>query len=185
MINEGTAFGSGSNSSYDYNDRSELTDADRREGTVLAPPGTLQSPGEFEYVYDNIGNREEYTRDASTTTYTVNAVNQYDLPGTPNYDDDGNLISDGEFAYGWDAENRLISITPPSPYSQDDVKLTFDYDYLGRRVVKKVWTYDAQFSRACARTCLHHRRRVYATNRNAIALCEAMVFRRTIVHVAA
>ena len=54
------------------------------------------------------------------------------------------MTGDGEFAYGWDAENRLISITPPSPYSQDDVKLTFDYDYMGRRVVKKVWTYDAQ-----------------------------------------
>jgi len=28
------------------------------------------------------------------------------------YDLDGNLTQDGRWTYGWDAENRLISLTP-------------------------------------------------------------------------
>ncbi len=33
------------------------------------------------------------------------------------YDADGNLISDGTRAYAWDAENRLVSVTPLAPTS--------------------------------------------------------------------
>ncbi|MBB3428898.1 RHS repeat-associated protein [Rhizobium sp. BK312] len=48
-----------------------------------------------------------------------------------NYDANGNLLSDGERTYSWDAENRLIGITYPSQSG----KLTkFVYDGRGRRI---------------------------------------------------
>ncbi len=47
------------------------------------------------------------------------------------YDANGNLLSDGERAYSWDAENRLVGITYPSQSG----KLTkFAYDGRGRRI---------------------------------------------------
>jgi len=71
------------------------------------------------------------------------------VPKTPEvytYDLDGNLTSDGQWTYTWDAENRMIAcetqagILPPSgpfPLSQRR-KLEFVYDAQGRRVSKKV-----------------------------------------------
>ena len=37
-----------------------------------------------------------------------------------------------------DAENRLVAVTPTVPLAGSK-RATFGYDYLGRRVVKKVW----------------------------------------------
>ena len=65
------------------------------------------------------------------------------LPATPEtfiHDFDGNLTSDGRFAYTWDAENRLITMethsTIPLPARR---KLIFAYDFMGRRIKKDVW----------------------------------------------
>ena len=46
-------------------------------------------------------------------------------------------------AYAWDAENRLISVTPTAPQAGDK-KLVFAYDYLGRRIEKQVFDWDDQ-----------------------------------------
>jgi hypothetical protein len=48
----------------------------------------------------------------STVSYTVN---QYIAVGsvTPSYDNNANLTFDGVFTYGYDAENRLTSLTAP------------------------------------------------------------------------
>lgn len=61
---------------------------------------------------------------------------------TPVYDSDGNLTDDGEWGYVYDAENRLVSITRTTraqtagaPYR----KLEFKYDYMHRRIEKKVY----------------------------------------------
>jgi RHS repeat-associated protein len=69
---------------------------------------------------------------------------------TPAYDDDGNLLSDGRnglidegrWVYLWDAENRLIqmestaaAVTAGMPYT----KLTFEYNWEGKRVARHVW----------------------------------------------
>ena len=61
-----------------------------------------------------------------------------------NYDDDGNLISDGRWNYTWDAENRLISMesiaaVPP----QAKKRLEFSYDCMSRRIQKKVFTWNS------------------------------------------
>jgi RHS repeat-associated protein len=48
-------------------------------------------------------------------------------------------------AYTWDGENRLIQAGPAEGGSLDDgaIRVSFAYDYLGRRVRKVVETYDA------------------------------------------
>jgi RHS repeat-associated protein len=54
------------------------------------------------------------------------------------YDADGNLTQDGHWIYGWDAENRLVSLTPSTSYAPQ-VSLKFEYDSQGRRIRKQVW----------------------------------------------
>ena len=59
------------------------------------------------------------------------------------YDDDGNLLSDGLWDYTWNGENRLIAAetvaTIPNAYP---VKKGYVYDYQGRRVVESRWEFD-------------------------------------------
>src|SRR5690606_17842674 len=102
--------------------------------------------GAFGYAYDPIGNRESYQLDGGTaTTYTANAVNQYTATANPSesftYDADGNLAADGTWTLEWDAENRLIAVAPVSQPVNGDKKLVFDYDYMSRRVRKRVWNW--------------------------------------------
>lgn len=52
------------------------------------------------------------------------------------YDARGNLTRDGFYSYTWDAEDRLLALeTRASALSP--LRLTFAYDYLGRRISKK------------------------------------------------
>ena len=54
------------------------------------------------------------------------------------FDDDGNLLSDGLWVYSWDAENRLVRQVSKATVPRTKL-LTYDYDWRGRRVCKKVW----------------------------------------------
>jgi RHS repeat-associated protein len=57
------------------------------------------------------------------------------------YDEDGNLTSDGLVDYTWDAENRLVRMETSAnalTYGFPHRLLEFKYDYLGRRVQKRV-----------------------------------------------
>ena len=63
------------------------------------------------------------------------------LPKTPEVftpDTDGNLISDGRWNYTWDAENRLIRLVANTSVGPQQ-RLDFEYDYVGKRIRKKVW----------------------------------------------
>ena len=75
------------------------------------------------------------------------------LPKTPEvfvHDRDGNLTQDGRWNYSWDAENRLIAMeTRPELVQiagglpvEKRTKLQFGYDFAGRRVQKKVSTWN-------------------------------------------
>ncbi|MCX6929343.1 MAG: RHS repeat-associated core domain-containing protein, partial [Verrucomicrobia bacterium] len=55
------------------------------------------------------------------------------------YDPDGNLTNDGHWAYIWDAENRLISMTNNASTGPQQ-GLAFEYDWSGRRIHKQVWS---------------------------------------------
>jgi RHS repeat-associated protein len=92
---------------------------------------------------------------AMTLPHCANELNQYDATDddpqdspspteTFDYDLDGNLIEDGDYTHEWDAENRLVGVEPVFPDSADDKKVTFTYDYLGRRVEKAVYAWDEQ-----------------------------------------
>ena len=100
----------------------------------------------FGYNYDLIGNRiwEKDGTSANQVDYTTNLVNQYSQrqPPTPaptesfTYDTDGNILTSRGWNNTWNGENRLIETY------NDTVgkKLEFVYDYLGRRIEKKVYT---------------------------------------------
>jgi RHS repeat-associated protein len=62
---------------------------------------------------------------------------------TYTYDSDGNLTSDGRWVYTWDAENRLTSMQAvnTAPVAAK-LRLDFAYDYMGRRIQKKVYTWN-------------------------------------------
>jgi RHS repeat-associated protein len=63
------------------------------------------------------------------------------------YDDDGNLVSDGRWQYAWDAENRLTSMEAlPGVAPAAKLRLEFAYDYMGRRIQKKTFGWNAQQS---------------------------------------
>ena len=56
------------------------------------------------------------------------------------YDLDGNMTDDGVWAYSYDAENRLITMTTTTAAiigGYSNRQLEFKYDYLGRRVQKR------------------------------------------------
>jgi len=74
---------------------------------------------------------------ASTISYNVNALNQYTTAGsvTPTYDANGNLIYDGSFTYGYDAENRLTLVQQGAA-----TVASYAYDAQGRRKLKTVGT---------------------------------------------
>jgi RHS repeat-associated protein len=69
----------------------------------------------------------------ASTTYVPNVLNQYASVGqlTATYDLNGNLTTDGTYAYEYDEENRLRSATGPNSVS-------YHYDPLGRRQSKSV-----------------------------------------------
>jgi RHS repeat-associated protein len=60
------------------------------------------------------------------------------------YDSDGNLTSDGRWtAYVWDGENRLVEMRrDTSTPTEARQKLTFEYDHLGRRIRKILFTHN-------------------------------------------
>ncbi|WPJ97230.1 hypothetical protein SH580_05855 [Coraliomargarita algicola] len=139
---------------YSYNAKGEVTAADRYEGLN---PDSLLTPivnDTFAYTFDDIGNRETSTsfqaaaNAPATTTYEADSLNQYTdiqlagLSSQPSYDQDGNLAQDSNYSYTWNGESRLVSIAPLNP-QEGATKLSFTYDYQGRRVSKTVETYNS------------------------------------------
>jgi RHS repeat-associated protein len=145
VVYTGSAFAQNHLFKWGYNSRSELTTADRHQGTTPDSPGTqYTTQGAFDFAYDAIGNRGSFQLDGGTaTTYTRNEVNQYEATANPTesftYDDDGNLTTDGTIRYEWDAENRLIAMQSViTPIPEQSLRVEFSYDYMGRRVRMKL-----------------------------------------------
>jgi len=138
-VQEGSAFAQYSFDAFEYNDRSEVIDSKRYQGSDITDLSSPVTADAFAYEFDPIGNRiESSTGILPVTDYTTNELNQYTqvsgLNTQPSHDSDGNLTEQDGWFYKWNAENRLIEA-----YSfAADKKLEFVYDYLGRRVEKKV-----------------------------------------------
>gem|GEM_PF-2284651 len=55
----------------------------------------------------------------------------------------GGLGADSLFSYEWDINDRLVAVTPTGPAAASRPRVEFAYDYQGRRVSKKVYTWNA------------------------------------------
>ena len=115
--------------SYSYDTLGQLTGAVKRDSANTQLAG-------LSYLYDQIGNRTSATENNTTTTYTSNLVNQYTQIASqvPTYDADGNMTSYNGWTYTWNGENRLVAA------ENSDTRLEFSYDYMGRRLEKKVYS---------------------------------------------
>ena len=137
----GSAMSNTDGLAWDYNNRGELVEEDFGNNDSNDPRDRV-------YQYDAIGNRKKSNDGTlvlpTADNYVANALNQYttangaSLPTSP-YDEDGNMtngplpVGGGDASLQWDAENRLIQIT-----RADNLVIRFAYDYLGRRILKKV-----------------------------------------------
>ena len=127
---------------FRYDGKSQVTAMERRR----AGEEEQVTPGLYYggFSYDDIGNWTETSRTGNTYYYlTSNILNQYTDVSTvwpmntwnPTYDVDGNMLTGiMGWCYGWNGENRLISA------ENGDTRLEFNYDYMGRRFEKKVYT---------------------------------------------
>lgn len=118
-------------------------------GTTASVTGATTSQVDRNYGADYFpANQSSSVQGSVTVTAgTSNVTHSFFIPPqnqTPTYDADGNLASDGVWTYSYDAENRLISMASALPAGQGFTRLnlTFTYDYLGRRVEKKVVNID-------------------------------------------
>jgi RHS repeat-associated protein len=103
---------------YTYDGLYRLTKADST--------GVLIST--FEYAYDAVGNRTAQTRTITSTqvtAYQYDAANRLASVNGQSYtwDDNGNLINDGEKAYTYNQANRLTNLTQGAT--------TFQFNYNG------------------------------------------------------
>jgi RHS repeat-associated protein len=156
-VDTGAAFDQPGFVLWQYNERGELINEDRYVGADIHDTSQPKDAWDRAYAYDPIGNREvattwdETAGAPETFTYTTNNLNQYTqiADGTSQsltYDADGSLTAWSEAGattlYTWNGENRLIAVQPQSP-TQGDLKVTFAYDYMGRRFQKTVYGYDS------------------------------------------
>jgi RHS repeat-associated protein len=115
---------------YQYDTLYRLTayDVGVLSGGVIPSPRTAES-----YTLDAVGNWTTYDSNSVTQSRTHNAVNEIlTIDGNPlTYDGNGNLINDGRYAYTYNVENLVTTITRDS-----DSALVgqYAYDALGRRI---------------------------------------------------
>ncbi len=120
---------------YSYDDRSQLTGADRAADDVR---------GDESYSFDANGNRLESHRHGGG--YETGPVNRLISDGTFQYayDDEGNVIRRTDIATGdyrtfeWDNRNRMVAVTDFSSSGESVQLVQFVYDALDRRVTKIV-----------------------------------------------
>ena len=124
----GITLADGKNWNFSYDNIGQVT------GAMLNNSGDLLNT--YSYNYDQIGNRIQAVKDNDTTSYTSNIVNQYTQINTtvPTYDQDGNMLTNGEWSYTWNGENRMISAQTTTR------KVEFAYDYMGRCFERKEYT---------------------------------------------
>ena len=86
---------------------------------------------QIQYTLDALGNRTTTTTNGSTTAYTHNNMNAYTTVGgsAMQYDNNGNLTSDGNRTYQYNYRNLMVSV-------DNGNTATYRYDALDRRISK-------------------------------------------------
>lgn len=119
---------------YGYDALNRLTSFKQGEITTgVEIPNPLK---QVQYAMDALGNRTTVTTNGVATQYTANNMNAYTaITGgqnmNPQYDDNGNLTSDGTRTYQYNYNNRLVSV-------DNGATATYKYDALNRRIQKTV-----------------------------------------------
>lgn len=132
MSRSGSVFAIPDVITYGYNDRSEVISARLNANASYS----------CNYSFAPIGNRQSATFAGTGRNYTNNNLNQYttlmfgDAMQSPIYDFDGNMLVRAGWTQSWNGENHLIET------EKDGVKLQFSYDYMGRRISKKIYKND-------------------------------------------
>jgi YD repeat-containing protein len=114
------------NYTYDPAQADALTQVTDGDGNVL-----------YNYGYDASGN---FTGNASLGS--INSVNEY---SNLTYNQRGDLTNDGTYTYGYDALDRLISVTPDSPSSGSTME-RYGFDSEGRRLWENVYTWSGSWA---------------------------------------
>jgi len=91
-------------------------------------------------------NRLTAAANIATNVYASNPLNQYtNIAGgsvySPAYDADGNMLTNGVWAFVWDGENRLVSAC-----SNGVLLVSNAYDHRSRRIRKEVSVWDPQLA---------------------------------------
>ena len=88
----------------------------------------------FHYSYDAVGNRLSQSTHTGTTTYIYDAANRLASANDTmyNWDNNGNLVSDGSSTYSYNAANRLIQLM------QGGSTYSFAYNGQGDRLSQTV-----------------------------------------------
>ncbi|MBU2687289.1 MAG: right-handed parallel beta-helix repeat-containing protein [Actinobacteria bacterium] len=87
------------------------------------------------YTYDEVGNLLQVTENGSTVrSYAYDGANRITTGGFA-YDANGNMTSDGEKDYTYDALDRLVRVEDSDTHQ---VIATYTYDFMGRRTSKTV-----------------------------------------------
>ena len=113
-------------------------------GREAAPDSDIGASDAF---FDAGGNRAAATVGTTPVAYGHNSLNQMTsvTVGTNTeqlvYDEDGNLVRDGDFLYAWDAENRLVEVRSIND-TNGAVMVRFVNDHAGRRAAKEVHRHD-------------------------------------------
>ncbi len=140
MITSGSAFENSTFIKYGYNDRSEVTSAQRYFGTDVNNLGSPDSSYTYGFQFDNIGNRESSSSSSDSKTYIPDpsGLNQYaeivehengqSTSATKSlaYSQAGCMLNDGSWEYDWIGGYVLKSA------SKGSTKVDFIYDYMGR-----------------------------------------------------
>ena len=145
----GEAFDQPTFTLYDYNNRNEIKSSNAFIGSDPNDQ-TRPIPGQTRfYQHDGIGNRQKILEGAKQSSYSLNNLNQYtqvsgDSTTAMTHDANGNLLTikndSSDIRYSYSAENRLVNYEPANP-RKNDTRVTFTYDYMGRRVEKKTFLY--------------------------------------------
>jgi RHS repeat-associated protein len=97
------------------------------------------SPQDESYLLDGVGNWASVQtvngNQSDAVGYQLNEMNEYTRIGAveQSHDDNGNLTSDGERNYHYDARNRLVRVSTLG----GNTIATYKYDAFGRRIEKR------------------------------------------------
>lgn len=114
---------------YLYDELGRLTGF--RQGIINQDLDISNPIAENSYSYDALGSRTTHTDDAGTHTYATNSINGYtSVDGrTMQYDNCGNLVSDGLHTYQYNWNNLLVSV-------DGGATAAYTYDAFHRRISK-------------------------------------------------